>query len=118
MTEAVDVVLGVGDGRVRTVPGEADLERGEGVAVDEKGGHVRAADAGVPETAAGLEGLDVVTLVETHHVADPHCQGTGDHESVTSRVKPLTCLDFFLAFFCARRVRRRASGFPRAQRRG
>src|SRR6185437_4595440 len=67
MLEAVDVMLGVRDGGVRVVPGEADFECGEGVAVDDEGALVGAADAGVPEAAAGFERLDVVTLVKAGH---------------------------------------------------
>src|ERR1700744_4740616 len=34
--EAVDVMFGVGDRGVRIEPGEADFERGEGIAVDDQ----------------------------------------------------------------------------------
>ena len=64
MLEAIDVMLGVGDGSVRVAPGETDFECGEGVAVDDEGALVGAADTGVPQPAAGFERLDVVTLVK------------------------------------------------------
>ena len=67
MLEAVDVLLGMLDRRVLVVPGEADFEGGERAAIDNYRKLVRAADPGVPKSASGLEGLDVVTVVKMCH---------------------------------------------------
>src|SRR6185437_11013769 len=67
MPGMIDVMLGVVDGSVRAGPGEADLDRGEGVAIDDEGTSVGTPDAGMPELPAGFERLDLVALIEAVH---------------------------------------------------
>jgi hypothetical protein len=68
MPKMIDVMLGVVDGSVRARPGEADLDRGEGVAIDDEGTSVGTPDAGMPELPADFERFDLILLIEAVHV--------------------------------------------------
>src|SRR5690348_14905230 len=65
--EAVDMLLGVGDGRLRVGPGKAHLERWKQHAVDRERTEVGAPDARVPQAFARLKGFDVKAVVIVAH---------------------------------------------------
>src|SRR6266478_3151754 len=69
--ETVDMALGVRDRCIRIGPGEADLQRRKRKAADDDGPLIRAPDPGVPQAATGLEGFDVIAVVEAYHCTIP-----------------------------------------------
>src|SRR5215831_9310424 len=67
---AIDMLLGVGDGRVLIGPGEADFDLGKQRAIDEQRFQIGPPDPRVPQSAAGFEGFDVKAIVmECHFVS-------------------------------------------------
>src|SRR5262249_18644983 len=77
--EAVDVVLGVLDRRLWRVPGKADLQRRERMAVDHHGPGIRPPDPRVPLPATHLEGLDVVLVINLRHRLTLYWGGGAEH---------------------------------------
>src|SRR5665213_441794 len=70
----VDLGFRVRDRRLRTGPGEADLECGKQDTVDADGLPVAAPDPGVPQALSGLERLDVESVIIALHVTPPAFQ--------------------------------------------
>ncbi|WP_423957096.1 hypothetical protein [Bradyrhizobium sp.] len=75
MLAAIDVLFGVHDSRILVRPGKADLKRRKRTAIDEEWCQIRASEPRVPQTSAGLERFDLVTVIARYHQMTPFLIG-------------------------------------------
>jgi hypothetical protein len=95
---AVDVLFCMRDRRAFIEPGKTDFERGERAAIDHDRPMVRAANSGVPQSPSGLEGLDLITVINMCHDRPPLITiRKTDHESRGDFVNQFTSRDLFFA---------------------